>query len=361
MAYQPHKQMLRPDVVVTQSLRLQQAVSQQMLRARIEGQSCWGIGDDLSLPASSDLVPHIAGSDVESEQGLHDWALASFNKGKEEMLGTNGAVLKPLRTLAHERYRAPSLISERIEHAITPAAVQVNQPGQSVMRHPLMAHRHGAGDQVGAGRNPKSVRFFNHAEHASPMKVVEMQRRLARCRLVFNKRRGAGRNARCQYRGIVAEDDPLYPARELFFKYDGSGFYMSRDGVEQDYRRFAVPKELEKAWLEELTDKKLNGLREPGNWLSVHFLCHHNDTRHLHAVMHAEPLGAFFWQRCSYLELLLDYAKLCLGSYPVNDIRAAVESVLTQARYLATSAPDRKLRTRVDVLTEAAVAFRSAL
>ena len=57
--------------------------------------------------------------------------------------------------------------------------------------------------------------------------------------------------ARCRHRRRVTEDHRLQPARELFFTYDGSRFYMSRDGVEQDYLRFAVPREVETAWLEE--------------------------------------------------------------------------------------------------------------
>ncbi len=92
----------------------------------------------------------------------------------------------------------------------------------------------------------------------------------------------------------MTEDHRLQPARELFFTYDGSRFYMSRDGLEEDYLRFAVPREVEKAWLEEPTATKLQGLGEPGNWTSIYFLCHHNDTRHLHAVLHAEPLGDAF-------------------------------------------------------------------
>lgn len=35
-------------------------------------------------------------------------------------------------------------------------------------------------------------------------------------------------------------------AREIFFNYDGSRFYMSRDGVEAEYESFSVPKEVER-------------------------------------------------------------------------------------------------------------------
>ena len=44
----------------------------------------------------------------------------------------------------------------------------------------------------------------------------------------------------------------LQSARDLFFRYDGSRFYMSRDGVEADYQEAGVPPEVETTWLEEL-------------------------------------------------------------------------------------------------------------
>ena len=72
-------------------------------------------------------------------------------------------------------------------------------------------------------------------------------------------------------------------------------------------------------------------------------------------------LGDAFWQRCAYLESLLDYTNRCRNSYPGDHIRGAAESVHTQARCLATSAPDQQLRTRVDLLTQSGVAFQSAL
>jgi hypothetical protein len=102
-------------------------------------------------------------------------------------------------------------------------------------------------------------------------------------------------------------------ARELFFRYDGSRLYMFRDDVEAEYRAFAVSREQEERWLEELTTEKLDRLNQPGNWWVLHFMGNHNDTRHLRRVMAAEPLGDF-WQRVSYLELLLEYAERCRQS-----------------------------------------------
>lgn len=41
---------------------------------------------------------------------------------------------------------------------------------------------------------------------------------------------------------------------------------MSRDGVEWQYRDYAVPPELELQWREELTAEKIAKLDQPGNW-----------------------------------------------------------------------------------------------
>ena len=64
---------------------------------------------------------------------------------------------------------------------------------------------------------------------------------------------------------------PLEHARDLFIRYDGSSFYMSRDGADIQYQRYAVPNELEQKWLEEITTNKLDMLGTPGNWRVVHF------------------------------------------------------------------------------------------
>jgi len=143
-------------------------------------------------------------------------------------------------------------------------------------------------------------------------------------------------------------------ARELFFRHDGSRFYMSRNDVEYEYLGYAVPRELEMQWREELTADKLAKLDQPGNWWTLNYLCHHNDTRYLHQVVQAEPLGEF-WQRVSYLELLLEYTERCAACYPIDDIRAAIHTVRAKTEELdVDNAPEEQLRGRVRKLTETA-------
>jgi hypothetical protein len=43
-----------------------------------------------------------------------------------------------------------------------------------------------------------------------------------------------------------------------------SSFHRFRDGADDEYRRYLVPKQLEKQWLEALIANKLDKLDEPG-------------------------------------------------------------------------------------------------
>ncbi len=98
----------------------------------------------------------------------------------------------------------------------------------------------------------------------------------------------------------------LIEAKRLFFAYDGSYFYMTRDGVQEAYREAGVPPEVESAWLDELTQVKLQALRRKGNWSALYFLNRRDDHRHLAVVLEAEPMGVL-WERCAFLEQLLKY------------------------------------------------------
>ena len=99
----------------------------------------------------------------------------------------------------------------------------------------------------------------------------------------------------------------LQAARDLFFRYDGSRFYMSRDGMEADYQEAGVPPQVETTWLKELKRDKLRLLARKGNWRVLDFFLHHADFGHLADFIRAEPRGVL-WERCSFLEKLLTYA-----------------------------------------------------
>lgn len=148
------------------------------------------------------------------------------------------------------------------------------------------------------------------------------------------------------------DERDLTRARELFLTYDGSRFYMSRDGVEAEYQGYGVPPEVEQAWLGEITTKKLELLPAPGNWAVVSFLLHHGDTRHLTRLAEAKPMGVF-WQRCAYLEELLRYVKHCSGAYDPA-VRVAVEHVRDEANALTRRVRSAKSLARVASLVTAA-------
>jgi ribosomal protein L40E len=148
-------------------------------------------------------------------------------------------------------------------------------------------------------------------------------------------------------------------ARDLFFKYDGSRFYMSRNDVEFDYLRFKVPKDLEEQWLAELAERKLALLDKPPNGGVLHYFWHHGDVRHLHRFIQTQPLGEFR-SRCAYVQDLLNYIKICLHCYSRNDIQEALHCALKHAESLEAEATDDKYRRRARHLIESVLALRSA-
>ena len=110
-------------------------------------------------------------------------------------------------------------------------------------------------------------------------------------------------------------------AKELFRKYDGSTFFMSRDGVEEEYLSYRVPAKLEKEWLEEITNEKLAALNETGNWWTVYFLIHHGDFRFLSELTSTKASGVF-WERCAFYEHLTEYVSAFRSLSPVAKANA---------------------------------------
>jgi hypothetical protein len=106
---------------------------------------------------------------------------------------------------------------------------------------------------------------------------------------------------------------------------------------------------------------KLDMLEKTGNWDVVHFLWHHNVTRHLRRLIQAKPLGDFR-ERCSYLENLLNYVKLCTRAHAVRQIelRDAAEYVLDQAKILDTDSGEECSRYRVQRILERAAELHSS-
>ena len=142
----------------------------------------------------------------------------------------------------------------------------------------------------------------------------------------------------------------LQEARQLFDQYDGSRFYMSRDGVETAYLEAGIPSELEGDWLEELKRDKLRHLSQKGNWRVPHFLLHHSDLGYLADIIQAEPKGVL-WERCAFLEELLKYAskvKQCERDHAL--VALAVDKVSFEADRLIKRARSDKSIARIRAL-----------
>lgn len=149
-------------------------------------------------------------------------------------------------------------------------------------------------------------------------------------------------------------------AKKLFFEFDGSRFYMSRNGVEDEYLQANVPAELEAQWLEQLTKTKLGDLSKPGNYWVLHFLLHHQDFRHFSIVTDAVPLGTL-WQKSAFLEDLLDYIRQCQRPNPQQWILEATNRLLVHAHTLRGKARAKESVARIDRLIEESNVFRRRL
>jgi hypothetical protein len=132
-------------------------------------------------------------------------------------------------------------------------------------------------------------------------------------------------------------------ARELFFQYDGSLFYMSRDGADRVYASYGIPRSTERQWLAELTARKLAALGSDGNWRVLNFLVGHRIDGHLDEVLAVKPLGKL-WERTAFLEFLLAYVDVCRATADRETIDTAIEFVIAEGPTLLSAC--RADRTR---------------
>ena len=150
-------------------------------------------------------------------------------------------------------------------------------------------------------------------------------------------------------------------ARHLFIAYEGSTFYMSRDGVEERYRDLHVPRDVEERWLAELTAGWIDRLAESGNWKSVHRLMHHADFTHVSTVVDSEPKGRL-WERTAYLEEMLGYVGAAFSKSRAtrDEVVGAAEKALASSDALRRAGRSTASRARVDALVRHAESMRSS-
>lgn len=80
-------------------------------------------------------------------------------------------------------------------------------------------------------------------------------------------------------------------AGELFFRYDGSRFCMSRDDLEEEYLAHRVPDSLEVEWMRELTGQHARSLSGSYDWRALNCFPSHGDTSHVQLAVSASPAG----------------------------------------------------------------------
>ena len=143
-------------------------------------------------------------------------------------------------------------------------------------------------------------------------------------------------------------------ARQLFERYDGSLFFMSRDGADVEYRTFAVPRATEVAWLADLTARKVATLGQPGRFRAIAFLVHHSDFSHVSDVVTADIQGNGSDQ-LNYLREALAYVAEAVRRGAVD--RGALDqmSAIVTDRSLAVATQWPAARDQAEALIQTAV------
>ena len=145
----------------------------------------------------------------------------------------------------------------------------------------------------------------------------------------------------------------LSEAKKIFFQYDGSLFYMSRDGVDRQYAKMNIPKETEAIWLEELTSKKVESLKSNGNWSAIHFFIHHGDHHHIENIMAVTPKGKL-WEKCAFLEELQKYILIIEKTSSISTREKGLKYILEHSNNLLSSGRSNDSRTRILVIIDEA-------
>lgn len=147
-------------------------------------------------------------------------------------------------------------------------------------------------------------------------------------------------------------------AKDLFFRYDGSTFCMSRDGADRQYAMYNVPRSTEKLWLKELTEQKLAALDENGNCWVIHFLLSHGDFKRLPKLLATSPRGKLC-EKTVFLEQLLRYLSECRkrGLFGVR-IEEGYARVVSLAEALMLRARSINSKARIQAVIDSANSIR---
>jgi hypothetical protein len=159
----------------------------------------------------------------------------------------------------------------------------------------------------------------------------------------------------------VAHIRDLRQAKALYFVYEGSEFYMSRNGVDGEFRDYAVPDEVRNDWEADLLAMNLVRLRTMGVCSgTVDFLVTRERPEYLPEVLAAMILPDDLNGTCQLLESMVTYIDLCDGHYERGEIVRALEYVTAEAHTLLRRARAEEKRQRIRRIAEDCAARRSA-
>jgi hypothetical protein len=165
----------------------------------------------------------------------------------------------------------------------------------------------------------------------------------------------------CEPYPLPVNAESLSRARELFFAYDGFKFQMWHDGDLDEYKRLAVPPDVEAEWLRALTAERLAAVGDPGNWYVPWFLENHADYAYVELLSGTTPRGAL-WEQCAFLEELIAYVGSAarVGRATGAQVASTADSVTARAERLRLRCRSERTRRRVDAIIASVATLRSS-
>lgn len=98
----------------------------------------------------------------------------------------------------------------------------------------------------------------------------------------------------------------LNKAKKLYFKYDGSQFYMSHDGADEKYNKYNISKEIESVWKEELIIQRMHEYEVSSNFMKLHTLIYYSRFNLLEKIINVKVRGSYI-NKLVVLEMLIDF------------------------------------------------------
>lgn len=103
------------------------------------------------------------------------------------------------------------------------------------------------------------------ANHVSLVQGRENYKKFGACMEEFSEYTRKPYGYELPEKNVATQKYPENRAKELFFQYDGKHYYMSLDGVLDEYKKSRVSKRTERAWRQELLDNTIENINSTRN------------------------------------------------------------------------------------------------